>query len=335
MKNRTLLFTAAACALFVMSLLSESPQARVLIKMGTLAPEGSPFHDALVKTGQRWDKVSNGQVKLRLYAGGVAGSEPDMLRKMRIGQLHAASISAISSMEIDASYAALQVLGIIGSYEELDYCRTRLIPTFEKRFEDKGFIFLNFGEIGSLYFFAAKRAKSIEELMNLKLCTFAGDPGSQKTLAKAGFKVTDIAVNETLTALQTGMLDGFMNSPVMALSMQWFAKAKYMIDVNYGIGLGATLVSKKQWDKVSKDLQPQLIAIAREEVLAIQEEVRSMDQKAIVEMKKYGLQVVAPAGGLEKWLAPFEKVHPFIRTNLIPADVFDRVVELRNEFRKQ
>ena len=50
----------------------------VLIKLGTLAPKGSTWETLLKQMGQEWSKQSNGQVTLRIYAGGTLGNEGDM-----------------------------------------------------------------------------------------------------------------------------------------------------------------------------------------------------------------------------------------------------------------
>ena len=43
------------------------------LKIGTLAPVGSPWVDSLKRLAGEWERISGGQVKLRIYAGGVAG----------------------------------------------------------------------------------------------------------------------------------------------------------------------------------------------------------------------------------------------------------------------
>jgi TRAP-type C4-dicarboxylate transport system substrate-binding protein len=65
---------------------------QTVVKMGTLAPEGSPWHQVLQQMGERWRKASDGKVKLTIYPGGVLGDEPDMVNKMRIGQIQAAGV---------------------------------------------------------------------------------------------------------------------------------------------------------------------------------------------------------------------------------------------------
>ena len=66
---------------------------KIIIKMATLAPEGTEWHGLLVDLGQQWKEQTDGEVRLRIYPGGVVGDETDMVRKMRIGQIHGAAMS--------------------------------------------------------------------------------------------------------------------------------------------------------------------------------------------------------------------------------------------------
>ena len=77
--------------------------------MATLAPEGTDWHGMLVEMGQEWKKATDGQVQLRIYPGGVVGDERDMVRKMRIGQIHAAGITTEGLTEIVPDFSAFYV----------------------------------------------------------------------------------------------------------------------------------------------------------------------------------------------------------------------------------
>src|SRR5262245_53207057 len=74
---------------------------KVKVKLGTLAPDGSAWHNLLKELAEKWKTESNGDVDLKIYPGGVAGNESDMVRKMRVGQLQAAAITIIGIHDID------------------------------------------------------------------------------------------------------------------------------------------------------------------------------------------------------------------------------------------
>ena len=52
---------------------------KTIIKMATLAPEGTPWHALIAKMGERWSEETNGNVRLRIYPGGIVGDERDMI----------------------------------------------------------------------------------------------------------------------------------------------------------------------------------------------------------------------------------------------------------------
>src|SRR5215470_17213612 len=94
-----------------------------VIKLGTLAPQGSPWYDALRDLGEAWKSASGGQIELRIYPGGVVGDEPDMVRKMRVGQLQAAALSGGGLQVIAPEVLALMLPMMLRSDAELDYVR--------------------------------------------------------------------------------------------------------------------------------------------------------------------------------------------------------------------
>ena len=75
--------------------------AQVVIKLGSVAPEGSIWHDALLETRQRWRDISSGEVDLKIYAGGVLGGEEEMIRKMQRRGLDALAVSGSGLPLID------------------------------------------------------------------------------------------------------------------------------------------------------------------------------------------------------------------------------------------
>ena len=66
-------------SLIMIMILTDCLQA-LTIKIGTIAPLRSPWVRELKKLGLEWTKITNGKVTLKIYAGGIAGGEDDMVR---------------------------------------------------------------------------------------------------------------------------------------------------------------------------------------------------------------------------------------------------------------
>ena len=64
--------------IFMTAIWSPARAQNVSIAIGTVAPEGSLWHEVLVKMKQGWNKASDGKVTLRIFPGGTQGDEGDM-----------------------------------------------------------------------------------------------------------------------------------------------------------------------------------------------------------------------------------------------------------------
>ena len=128
MKARNLVITLA---ILIFVQVQPGLAQKIVLDVGTLAPEGSPWHEILLEMRQEWRRISDGRVQLRIYPSGVQGSEVEMLRKVRIGQLEAVALSSAGLSHIDKSVASLQIPMALDSYEELDYVVEKLTPRIE------------------------------------------------------------------------------------------------------------------------------------------------------------------------------------------------------------
>src|SRR5262249_10822434 len=173
----------------------------VKIKLGTLAPQGSTWHQLLQEMAADFAKASNGKVELKIYAGGTQGNEGEMVRKMSIGQLHAASISAIGMHEITPEPQAEDVPFMIDSYEEYDYVHEKVRGKLEELVAKKGYQVLQWGEVGFVYLFSTQPYRSPEEFGKGKVFTWNGDPRAEAAWKAAGFHPVMLSSTDLIPAL--------------------------------------------------------------------------------------------------------------------------------------
>ena len=308
--------------------------ARAAARLGTLAPDGSSWHNLLKELAQKWKAESNGDVDLKIYPGGVAGNESDMVRKMRVGQLQAAAITVIGIHDIDPAPQAAGVPGLIDNDAELAYVMERMGPRWEKVLEEKGFVVLAWGDTGFAQFFFKEPVKTPAQAQGKKIFAWAGDPASVEAWKAAGFQPVVISSTDMMPSLTTGMIEGYATSPIMSATARWYEQARYMPDVRWGRLLAATVISKQTWEKIDPAIRPKLLEIARTTGGKINIEVNKMVKDSVEAMKKNGLTVleVTPAERAE-WDKLAEKTWPVIRGGVVPAAEFDEVKRLRDEFR--
>jgi len=309
---------------------------RIVINMGTLAPEGTAWHDALLQMRQDWNRISRGQIVLRIFPSGVQGDENTMIRKMRIGQLQAVAVSGNGLSRIEPAISCLQIPLMLASYEELDYVRDHLAPQLEGMIEQKGFKILNWADAGWVRFFTKRPAFTLDDIRKMKLLTSAGDPETEKLYKDFGFQVVPLPYTEVLTALQTGLIEAVQGPPLYAMVEQWFGLATNMTAVKWAPLVGATVISNRAWERIPANLRPQLLEAARSAGRRLLTEIRQLNEDAVPAMAKRGLNIVKPdAAALASWASEAKDAYPKLRGRYVSAELFDEVERLRNEFRSQ
>jgi TRAP-type transport system periplasmic protein len=301
----------------------------VTIKLGTLAPQGSTWHDLLREMAQRWEETSGGQVKLRIYAGGTQGSEGDMVRKMSVGQLQAAAISNVGMHDLAAEPAGLSVPFLFRDEAQMQCAFQKVRPELEAALAQRGLVAVQWSTIGAIHLFCDKPHKSPADMGDTKIWAWEGDPKSVEAYRAAGLKPVVLSSSDIVPSLQTGMIDCVPNVPLYILTTRLFERAPYMMDTAWSYMVGATLVRKDAWDKVPADLRPKLVAIAQELGAKVDAEVKRLNQDAVAAMQKQGLTIVP--GDVPAWRAAMEKTTPILRGGVVPAAFYDRLRAARDE----
>src|SRR6266852_7201129 len=150
--------------------LTTTAAAQNKIRLATLLPRGSSHYQVLEAMGQQWRSASSGSISLTIYPDGTMGDEHDSVRRMRIGQIQAATLSAGGLSEIDASVGALQKIPMVyRSLGEMEYVRSQMEPELERRLEAKGFVVLFWADTGWVHIFSRDLAMHPDEFKRTKV----------------------------------------------------------------------------------------------------------------------------------------------------------------------
>jgi TRAP-type C4-dicarboxylate transport system substrate-binding protein len=333
-----LVAVVATLAVGLTGLSSPEVEARggTLIRMATLVPDGSSWHLVLKQMAEKWKELSGGRVRVRLFPGGVAGDDPDVVRKMRLGTLSAGVLTAVGVSEIDKSVYALGVPLMFDSYDEVYWVHARMRGELEAGLEKKGFIVLNWVDGGWVHFFTKEPVAAPADLQRLKLFTWAGDAEAVEVWRAGGFNPVPLPSTEIATALQTGLIEALGAPPQVAVISQFFNHAPYMTDLRWQLLLGATLITKDAWEKIPADVRPAIRKATEEAGARLRKEIREAEPRDVAAMKKRGLTVV-PVSEAQRaqWQKLTEKLYPEIKRRIVPAEAFDEAMRLRDEYRKQ
>ena len=307
----------------------------VKLRLGTLAPRGSSYFKHLQAMGEKWRQAPGGGVLLTIYPDGTMGTEADMVRRMRLGQLQAGMLTAIGLAEIEPAVTGLQNLPMMfRALEEVDYIGEKLQPMLEKRLEEKGFIVLFWTDTGWVRFFSKQPVIRLDDLKKTKLFVWAGSAAAVDTYLSVGFNPVPLETVDILPGLQTGLINAVPLPPSIALAAQVDGAAPHMLDLAWAPLVGAAVITKKTWDTIPLEGRKALRKAATETGKLSKADGRRESVESVEAMRKRGLQVHPVTPELEaEWRREGEAVYPKIRGVVVPTEIFDQVVNQLKAYR--
>ncbi|RZP29052.1 hypothetical protein EVA23_06595 [bacterium] len=302
---------------------------KVIIKMASLAPEGTVYHGMLIEMGQQWKKATNGEVILRVYPGGIIGDERDMIRKIRLGQFHAAAVSTEGLHEINPDVYVFALPLVYDNYDDVEWMRSQMDDRIRTGMIENGFELLTWADVGWVHHFSTEPVILPDDLKKLKMFVWAGGYKGAELWKKGGFQPVPLASTDIMPGLQTGLIQSASTVPIFALSQQLFGIANYLLDMKWGLLTGALIIDSKTWNRIKPEYQKEMVSIAKRIIDSKKDIIRDGGEAAISAMEEYGLKVHRQTPDeLKSWKDFVSSWEDEIRGGYIPVELYDTVQEI-------
>ncbi len=297
------------------------------LRIATVAPAGSSFHKRLQALGSEWSRGPGG-VSMNIYAG-TQGGEPQIVRRMRVGQIQGAMLTSVGLGQIDRSVTALQYLPLLfRDWDDVDAVREKLRPELEARLLKAGYVVLFWGDGGWVRYFSKKPITKIGDLKSMRVYTSSGDPATVD-IFKNFYTPVVLEPDQILLGLRNGMIDALPVPPLLANFSQVATYAPYMLDLHWAPVTGALVITERAWNQLDPKAQAWLRESSEKAGADFRSASRAEDDQTIQAMKdKQGLQVTTLSPEAEReWRAEVARYYPRVRGTIIPEQMFDAAVE--------
>jgi TRAP-type C4-dicarboxylate transport system substrate-binding protein len=279
-------------AVVIMSLSTSRAFAATEIKMAILAPEGSTWHKVMTAWDKELQKRTAGRLKFKIYAGGVLGDEKDVIRKMRIGQIHAAGLTGLGLGMVNPAVRVLELPMLVSNYEEADAVAKKVWPKLEAGFDKKGFKVLGAAETGFVNIFSNKPISSREDMKGVKMWAWEGDPLVEEMYKVFKIVPIPLPVTDVMTSLQTNLIDGVYAPPLGAIALQWFTYTKYITDLKLADSTGGIIITKKAYNAIPAADRSVLDQTAKKYSRMLVDRIRADNEKSYMTLAEAGLEQV-------------------------------------------
>jgi TRAP-type C4-dicarboxylate transport system substrate-binding protein len=298
-------------SLFTLSLVVVGPaiaeEPEFVLEVGTTAPSGSPWAAELKRYKKIVEERANGRLKVKLRLG--RGNERSMTRRVQMGSMQAVAGSIGGMSSIVREVNVIESPYLFADYEACDKAldNAEVTETFSKLLARRGLVFGIWAENGYRSYFSKHKIRKPSDLKGIRF-------RSQESLVHVetyeafGASPVPIDVGNTLMSIQTGVVDGFDNTPLFAMAGSWYQGLKEgerNIFLSRHIYQPAALVYSKKWfDSLPKEIQEALTVVDQELVAWGRQQVRIMEPVLLKNLGRYGYDVYQPT---PEELAPFKE----------------------------
>ena len=312
---------------------------QILIKVGTVAPDGTPWSELMKRVKTRFKADSKDAIKLKVYLGGRLGGEKEMARETREGRIQLFGGSTAALATIVPELYVLESPFLFDSSDEADFVLDKYArPHVEKLLDKGGFKFFQFSENG--WHGVALKGPCIKTLADLKGKKIRSQEAKihLDTFNAMGANAVEMSVPEVLPALEQGLVDGFSNTPLFSFATSWYQGVS-SYTVTEHIYQPAMLVYSKKWfDQQPADIQKILLTGVEGDQAFGRTGIRAIRDGLIDNFKKSKIEVCEASPALRAEMkAATKDIFAKYRKDA-SADgkkLFDAIVEGKKAFAKQ
>ncbi len=307
------------------------------LRFATAVPRGSAWARVVSEFADDIERSTDGEVQLQIFWGSSAGNEAQVGERIARGQLDGALSGSWMCNRAMPSMRVLALIGLFQSRDEATYVVDELRPTLEKEAEQNGYMLLATAGLGPILIFTREPIDSMSQLKKTHLWRWEGEEVGVQLGKEMGLQAVPGSLEAAARSYEDGKVDGFFAVPAASLAFQWFAQARYLIDLRTGYLMGCGLMSTRAVDKLPQQHRDALrMASARLSVRFDDVSRRQDDALLGGVFAKQGLKVTPVSA---KFRAEFFDAARAARDRagdkVVPKDLLARVLQLLVDYRAE
>jgi tripartite ATP-independent transporter DctP family solute receptor len=292
---RHLLLAAASLCACLLMLPGAHAADPIVLKLATVAPEGTPWSDGLAQFKTLVETKSGGAIKVKLFLGGMLGDENETVQQTQRGQIQGVGGSTGAIATLVPEVNVLELPFLFRNAGEADKVLDGVaLPVLEKAFRARGLVLGFWSENGYRSFGTSFGfIKSPADLKGRKMRSQV-NPVHLEMYKAFGASPVPIPTTEVLTSLQTGVIQGYDQTPLYASAGQWLSSTKYYTLSNHIYQPAAIVFNKTFFDGLSAQNQAILLAARAELVPKMRREIRALNPILLENFPLMGVQLYTP-----------------------------------------
>ena len=292
--------TSIAACLVAFSVYPASADAEHIIRVSSVAPEGTGYARELRALAAETLARTQGRVRVKPYLGAVAGEEQEAWSRVQRGQIDGVASAAMLCEDLSPTMRVMRLPGLFRSREEAVAVLNRIKPLSDREFEKAGARNLGGIMVGPVILFTREPARTLAELQQHTFWIWDADKLMMPVYPALGFNVLPLPIHEAARAYDAKRHDGFVTTPAAALAFQWSTQVRYYAPVPIAYLVGCLVIANRAFDELSLPDQQALSAAAAKAIAHIDAVGRDMDEQLLGGLfEKQGLRRMPVTSALQ------------------------------------
>lgn len=263
----------------------------VELKAGTMLPPEHLSTLMLKKFAEVLDAKSGGKLKMQVHHSGVLGADLQMQSQLQAGtqDVMAAGTPTVAGQIKEMAIVSFPFL--FQSGEEYDKVMAGPMGKLlsQKAFE-KGWVVLGYANNGFRQTTNSRRPiAKLEDFNGLKL-RVVQNAMYIDMFKQLGANPTPLPFTELFTALETRAVDGQENPLPQIGASRMYEVQKYISFTMHTLDAEALLLSRKTWERLSKEDQALVAAAGTEAIAFKRQSIKQFEAQMLETLKKAGMQ---------------------------------------------
>lgn len=284
------------------------------IKLGTLAPKQSSWGKVFESWKRTVKKDTEGKCEIDWTYGKDEGG---MITDMKSGTLHGGALTATGLSKIYGGVVALQMPGLVQTWEKLDAVRNATKGTFDTAFDAAGYKILGWGDVGIGHVMFRKAdgkpdIRTPEQLKQYHPFYIDGDDMGSMFLSAVGHssakKLTVPNILLNIQGRSADSVDVITTPAIAAEQLQWSAHVTHIIDMPVGFGIGGLVMANAAFKAIPEACRQKFAESGKAAGEVLTQTIRGVDNEAWEGLKKTKTVVTLTDAEKAAWQVKFTEV---------------------------
>ena len=189
-------------------------------------------------------------------------------------------------------------------------------------------------EVGFLYAMSTKPIRTLDDQQNATNWSPAGDPMSEAYFSTLGITPVQLSISDVLSSLQSGLVDTVYNSLYGSIVLQWFTKARYVVDMPFGYAYGVFALDGKKFAELPEPHRQAIHKAAGIHFPVLLQKTRDSNNESRQVLEEQGLEFLAVDDEMIKVLREkSELTMKMLIPETISQAIYEKTQKLLGEYR--